>query len=220
MALIQHLKFCLCRYIPGVNFLLTYRRLKSHYSISSLGHRSETTKIGYPFLVTNPKNVYLYDYTRINPGAKIITYTGKFVLKKYSVIAYGCTIVTGNHIPTVGIPQYVLGHNHLNDKEKDIIVDEDVWIGANATLLAGCHIKRGAVIGACALVNREIPPYAVIVGIPARIIASKFTIEQILKHEEKIYPPEERFTRKELEALFKFYYKGMKSIGSDISSVE
>ena len=77
---------------------------------------------------------------------KLLIILVSFVLKKYSVLAYGCTIVTGNHTPTVGIPLSRLVHSHINDVEKDIIVEEDVWCGANVTMLSGAHIGRGAVL--------------------------------------------------------------------------
>ena len=202
-----------------IKLRMAYLSCVRNNSIPNLGQRSKNTQIGVPFSVTNPQNVYLAEYTRINPDAKIITYTGKFIVKKYSAIAVGCTVITGNHTPTVGIPHYFLGHSHINDKEKDVIVEEDVWIGANVTLLSGCHLGRGCVVGACSLVNKEIPPYAVVVGAPAHIIASKFNIEQILRHEEKLYPQEERFSRKYLENLFAVYYKNVRSIGVDSASL-
>lgn len=179
------------------------------------GEFHETTKIGIPIQITNIKNVFLSEKTRINSGCTILTYTGKFYLKKYSAIGAGTMVITGNHIPTVGIPHYILGRQHVNDKECDIIVEEDVWVGANVTLLAGSHISRGCIIGACSLVNKEIPPYAVAVGIPTKIIASKFSIEQIIEHEKKIYPEEERYSEDFLKELFAEYYVGKRSIGLD-----
>ena len=215
MLLNKRIKLLICRILPFVNVILTYRRTKNHYFLSPNLNCAETVQIGYPFLCTNPKNVYLDEKTVINSGCKIINYTGKFYLKKYSVLAYGCTIVTGNHTPTVGIPLSILVHSHINDVEKDIIVEEDVWCGANVTLLSGSHIGRGAVIGANTLVNKTIPPYAVVVGTPARIIASKFSLEQIIMHEKKLYPECERFPYQYLSELFSTYYKGKRSIGKD-----
>ena len=123
--------------------------------------------------------------------------------------------MTGNHKPTVGIPEVLLGESHINDYETDIIVEEAVWIGANCTLIAKSHIGRGAVIGANSLVNKQIPPYAVAVGSPAKIIASVFTLEQILEHEKILYPEQERLSRKHLEELFSTYFVGKKTIGVD-----
>jgi acetyltransferase-like isoleucine patch superfamily enzyme len=215
MLLNKRIKLLICRILPFVNVILTYRRTKNHYFLSPNLNCAETAQIGYPFLCTNPKNVYLEENTRINPGCKIIIHTGRFLLKKYSVIAYGCTIVTGNHTPTVGIPQFILGHSHINDVENDVVIEEDVWCGANVTLLSGAHVGRGAVIGANSLVNKPIPPYAVVVGTPARIIASKFTLEQIMRHERKLYPENERLSYQYLSELFSIYYKGKSSLGKD-----
>ena len=185
----------------------------NQYKVPSFAKRGEHSQVGLPIICTFPKNVFLDDFTRINPGAKIITYTGKFVMKKYSEIAYGCTIVTGNHTPTVGVPQFDLGHSHLNDNEEDVVVEEDVWIGANVTILKGVTIGRGSVVGANSLVNKSVPPYSVVVGSPAHIIASKFSKEQILSHEKALYEEKDRLTDKTLNDLFNNVFYGLRHIG-------
>lgn len=184
-----------------------------HYKVPKFAKMGKGVQIGLPIICTAPCNVFLDEDTRINPGAKIISYTGKLIVKRYSEIAYGCTIVTGNHTPTVGIPQYILGHSHKNDNEKDVTIEEDVWIGANVTILKGVTIGRGAVVGANSLVNKSVPPYAVVAGVPARVIASKFTEEQIIKHERVLYKEPERLSQEELKSLFQEYFKGKRSIG-------
>lgn len=50
-----------------------------------------------------------------------------------------------------------------------IVVEDDVWIGARVVVLAGVTIGRGAVVGAGAVVTRSLPPYAIAVGVPARV---------------------------------------------------
>jgi len=52
----------------------------------------------------------------------------------------------------------------------DIHIDDDVWIGANAVILGGVHIGRGAVIGAGAVVTKDVPSLAIAVGVPAKVI--------------------------------------------------
>ncbi len=61
----------------------------------------------------------------------------------------------------------------------DIIIDDDVWIGTNAIILSGVHIGQGAVIGAGAVVTKDVPPYAVAGGVPAAIIKYRFQPEII-----------------------------------------
>lgn len=63
----------------------------------------------------------------------------------------------------------------------DIIVDDDVWIGQRATILSGVHIGQGAVIAAGAVVTKDVPPYAIVGGVPAKVIKYRFTPEIIEK---------------------------------------
>lgn len=60
-------------------------------------------------------------------------------------------------------------------------IEHDVWIGANAVVLRGVTIGTGAVIGAHAVVTKSVPPYAVAVGIPAKVIKYRFSEEKIAK---------------------------------------
>ena len=178
-----------------------------------LGYKGKNVMFVFPSCISNPSLVYLHDYSRLQQRHTIYNHTGKFVLKEYSGASVDLLVVTGNHKPTVGIPQYLLALSQINDDERDVIVEEDVWIGARVTLLAGAHIGRGAVIGANTLINKEIPPYAVAVGSPAKIVAAKFTIDEILEHEKILYPAERRFTKEYLTDLFKQYYEGKRTIG-------
>lgn len=186
---------------------------------SNYGNFSENTLIQVPFRAANIKNVFLYD-CMIRHHFCLINSTGRFIVKDYSVIAPFCTVITGNHVRTVAVSCLVSSVCHVNDKEADIIVEEDVWIGAHCTLLAGAHIGRGAIVGACSLVNKDVKPYSVVVGSPARVIATVFTIDQIIEHEKLLYPENLRFKREYLEDLFENYYKGLKSIGVDNISNE
>lgn len=63
-------------------------------------------------------------------------------------------------------------------------IGHDVLISANVTILAGVKVGNGAVIGAGAFVNKDVPPYAVVVGTPARIVKYRFSEDIIRKLEE------------------------------------
>lgn len=60
------------------------------------------------------------------------------------------------------------------DNKGDIVVGNDVWIGYEAVILAGVTIGDGAIIGARAVVTRDVPPYMIVGGVPARPIRSRF----------------------------------------------
>lgn len=66
----------------------------------------------------------------------------------------------------------------------NILVDDDVWIGQNAIILSGVHIGQGAVVAAGAVVTKDVPPYGIVGGVPAKIIKYRFEpemIEELLK---------------------------------------
>lgn len=69
--------------------------------------------------------------------------------------------------------------NHAAGNRGQIIIGNDVWIGDNVCLMGGVRIGNGAVIGANAVVAKDIPPYAVAVGNPARVVKYRFDEETI-----------------------------------------
>lgn len=67
------------------------------------------------------------------------------------------------------------------DNKGDIIIGNDVWIGYEAVIMAGVHIGDGAVIAARAVVTKDVPPYTIVGGTPARKIRMRFEAETIAK---------------------------------------
>ncbi|MHA7967353.1 CatB-related O-acetyltransferase [Paenibacillus sp. CAU 1782] len=64
--------------------------------------------------------------------------------------------------------------NLINKYNPPIVIENDVWIGTNAIILPGVTIRNGAIIGAGAVVTKEVPPYAIVGGVPAKIIRYRF----------------------------------------------
>lgn len=184
------------------------------------GAFGKNTIVQTPCSISDTSLIYLEDYVGIRKNFSFDGYGGKLIVKKYTKIGRNCTIVTSNHVKTVGLPQFFSSMFHVNDRCSDVEIGEDVWIGANCTILPKSKIGRGSIVGACSLVNKEIPPYAVVVGSPCKIIGSTYTIDQIIKHEAYLYPEEERFSRPFLEDLFKKYYIDKKSFGQDCLTEE
>lgn len=183
-------------------------------SLSDFGSVGKNSKVGFPVYITTVKNVHLEENTVLRRGASIQNNKNEHVfIKKYTVVSMNVTIVTNNHRSTVGIPQCLLGASHINDTSRDITIGEDVWVGTNATILLGGDLGRGCIVGACSVVTKPVPPYALVVGSPARIVGVKFSIDQIIEHEKKLYPASDRMKREELVDLFDRYYKDKKVFG-------
>lgn len=191
----------------------TIRAPKMFVIKKQLGKCGNDVCIMLPCKLSRPKNVFMSDHTLIQPNVTFIMNEGKVYVGRWAVIASNSTIITDNHIPTVGINHRMLGRYHINDKVKDIRIGDDAWVGAGATLMSGASLGRGSIAATGCVVNKPVPPYAVVAGIPAKIIASVFTKEQVIEHEKYLYPEEERMTQSEIEELFEMYFNGKKSIG-------
>lgn len=87
----------------------------------------------------------------------------------------------GKHISTFPF-KVKLGITDFEGESKgDIVVEDDVWIGCRAIILSGIKVGRGAIIAAGAVVTKDVPPYAIVAGCPAKVIKYRFGIDVINK---------------------------------------
>lgn len=145
-------------------------------------------------------NLTVGDYTSIPKGA--VFYCTEAELKIGNKVIFGPkpTIITGDHrIDVIG--SYIMdSHDKLPENDAPVIIGDDVWAGAHITILKGVTIGRGSVIAAGAVVNKSCPPYSIVGGIPAKVLKFRFTVDEVLEHEKKLYPESQRYSREELIA--------------------
>ena len=110
------------------------------------------------------ENVYIYNKAPVKIGQNVI-------------ISRDVFICTASHDVTSPVMKLIA---------KPIIIGDNVWIGARATLLPGVTIGEGAVVGACAVVSKDLPPWSIAVGNPARVVGRRILKEEA--HEEKYDP--------------------------------
>lgn len=108
--------------------------------------------------------VQLGDYSDLGNNCKI---QGTTVIGKHVMMATDCYIWTMNHKTEI-----VPGQTWLSGvtPEKKVVIDNGVWIGSRVTILPGVHIGEGAIVGAGAVVTKDVPPYSIVGGNPARVI--------------------------------------------------
>jgi|GEM_PF-184037 len=134
--------------------------------------------------MTSPPRVTMGRRSFFAEPPDIVAYgnRSRIIVGSYSSIAKGVRlIIDADH--DMRVVTTSIGPGYVSQTKGDIRIGNDVWIAAFATILSGVTIGDGAVVGAAAVVARDVPPYAVVVGNPARIIKYRFdpwTIAQLL----------------------------------------
>lgn len=206
-----------------MKFRIIIRKLYHRLRFGKYPAISETSRIHPNVKIFSKANLVVGENSSIAADAVIMNTRAKFILKKNSGSAFGLTVVTGNHMSVVG--KWI---NDVSDSDKDkidnpaefdkdVVVEEDVWIASHVTLLYGSHVQRGAIVGAGTVVRSKIPPYAIVVGNPARVIGFRFTPREIIEHELNLYSEEQRLPLELLEKNYqKYFIKRIKDINQFI----
>jgi acetyltransferase-like isoleucine patch superfamily enzyme len=149
-------------------------------------------QIRYPWVKTG-RNVHVQWSTRMWAPHKHI------VLGDSVGIGPRCVINTdveiGNHVMlaahvgliskdahTFGEPGVSMFESVRGDQFK-IVIEDDVWLGFGSIVLSGVRIGRGSIVGAGAIVTKDVPPYSIVLGKAGQIAGKRFTEEQIIEHE-------------------------------------
>lgn len=152
---------------------------------------------------------------------------GKYTYGAIRILNYGNgqQLKIGNFCSIAGDTMFILNADHYVDtistypylvqmglegvtregvSKGDIVIDDDVWIGYRSTILSGVHIGQGAVVAAGAVVTKDVPPYAIVGGVPAKVIKYRFSPEII---EELMLVDFSRLTEQDVAAHTKELYE-------------
>ena len=167
----------------SLRFFSIIKNLSRISNINKSVIRGKYTRI---YSIYSVENSYIGDYSYVGPSSKIMnTRIGKF-----------CSIGPNFHTdlgihPTTGLSTSPMFYstrkqNGITLTNKDlcaelgsVIIGNDVFIGANVSILPGVNIGDGAIIGTGAVVTKDIPPYAIAVGVPAKVIKYRFSDDHI-----------------------------------------
>ncbi|MGZ1074383.1 CatB-related O-acetyltransferase [Streptococcus thermophilus] len=205
------------------DFLLQYHR---YVSFKKEWRKKNSNNWTYPANVFDPD---LVEVGRCTYGRIDIRSHTKNMLKigNFCSISDKVTFMLGLDHPTNLISTYPFKNYFFNGisaiSKGDIVLDDDVWIGYNVTILSGVHIGQGAIVAAGAVVTKDVPPYAIIGGVPDKIIKYRFSpnvIEQLLQldysqltdklihdHKNELSMPIDHMSPQEIENLFSWFPK-------------
>jgi acetyltransferase-like isoleucine patch superfamily enzyme len=126
------------------------------------------------------KSISVGDFVFI--GAKAHVYAN-VTIGNFVMLASNVAIVGGDHrFDIVGVPIRFTGRDGM--EELMTIIEDDAWIGHGSIIMAGMKIGRGAIVTAGAVVTKDVPPYAIVGGVPAKLIRYRFSPEQQQEHDD------------------------------------
>lgn len=147
-------------------------------------------------------NMSVGDGTSIPKGSTFYCTIAPLTIGRKVIFGPKPTIITGDHRMDI-IGKYIMD---VTDAEKTsehdapVTIEDDVWCGANITILKGVTIGRGCVVAAGAVITKSCPPYSIIGGVPAKVLRYRFTVEEAMEHERQLYSEDKRLSMEELVA--------------------
>lgn len=133
-------------------------------------------------------NLSVGDGTSIPKGSVIYCTGAPLTIGRKVVFGPRPTIITGDHRTDI-LGKHLIDvtdREKLPGNDQPVCIEDGVWVGANVTILKGVTLGRGSIVAAGSVVTRSCPPYAIIGGVPARVLKMRFTPEQIAEHERKL----------------------------------
>jgi acetyltransferase-like isoleucine patch superfamily enzyme len=148
------------------------------------------------------KNIEVGDDVSIGGGAVFLAAKSKITIGNKVMFGPNVTVVGGRHNTSiVGRFMYDV-HEKRSDDDLGVIIEDDVWVGSGAIILRGVRVGRGSIIAAGAVVTKDVLPYAIVGGNPAKVISLRFgDIEAISKHDALLYPIEKRLNTDILDEI-------------------
>lgn len=117
---------------------------------------------------------YVGPYSQIYPHVQI----GKFTM-----LANNVAVIGGDHnYRKSGVPIIFSGRENIRTTK----IGDDVWIGAYSVIMSGVNIGNGAIVAAGSVVTKDVPPYCIVGGCPAKFIKMRFTESEIFVHEQML----------------------------------
>jgi acetyltransferase-like isoleucine patch superfamily enzyme len=130
------------------------------------------------------KDIVTGPYSSVGPHAWI---GPKVELGKYVLIAPNVTITGDDHnYESAGIPVMFSGRPEL----RRTLIEDDVWIGQNVSIRAGVVVGRGSILGMGAVITKDVEPYSIVGGVPAKVIGRRFkSRDDEQKHDSMLKEP-------------------------------
>lgn len=138
-------------------------------------------RIGKNCEIIGNSNIFVGNNVNLGPHVCILTTKAKLILGDDVLFGPHVTVVTGDHrIDILDRPMAAIGDDEkLPGDDQDVVFAGDNWVGSNAVILKGVTVGRGAVVAAGAVVNKDVPDFSIVGGVPAKVIGSRLSRREL-----------------------------------------
>lgn len=152
----------------------------------------------------------IYSYETIEVGDDVFIGPGAVFQASLSSIQVGNKVMFGPNVTIMGGDHNISESgkfmidviNKRPENDQVVTIEDDVWVGTGAIILKGVRLGRGCVVAAGAVVTKNVLPYVIVAGVPAKGLALRFPLEEVFKHEEKLYLEPQRLSRDYLQVEY------------------
>lgn len=145
------------------------KRLRGYYYSQLMAQAGKNLSVSEGVRVNNPNMVSIGDNCYFGAGVQFYPWNESISIGNDVLIAADVRMITRKHgFAKMNIPMSEQGYTNA-----PIVIEDDVWIGFQAIILPGVTIGRGSIVGAGAVVTRDVEPYTIVGGVPARLIRKR-----------------------------------------------
>lgn len=167
-------------------FKRIYNKLYIPYYKKKMLHCGEKIFFSPADSVFTYESMHVGNHVSIGYHADFVATRSKIIIGDHVVFGPHVSIRGGDHrfdIPGRFIDS-IKDDDKLPENDADVVFEGDNWIGMNVTILKGVTIGFGSVVAAGSVVNKSIPRYSIVGGVPAKVLKMRFSDEEISVHED------------------------------------
>ncbi len=151
------------------NRLDVIKRLRGWHYSGLLAHAGAGLRVAEKVMINNPSMVYVGDHCYLGTGVQLYPWNERITIGNNVLVAAGVRMITRKHgFAELDRPMSAQGYDNA-----PIIIEDDVWIGFQAVILPGVTIGQGSIVGANAVVTKDVEPHSIVGGVPARLIRKR-----------------------------------------------